>query len=445
METKGKVIVFGAGYVGLATAAVAACGAWEVVVVDSDAERIRAHQQDIHGGRDPLGEPGMARALRRVALVVPAGHPEDRPSSVLGEDEIRDCVVVCAVGTPYDPATGTTSAEAVFAVARQAAAGRAGVFVLRSTVSPAVLPAVRQALTLAGGGSVPLVVVPEFLREGHAVTDSVYPPRLVIGADAGEARTWALGVLPGLLSAVPTTHSVMMIPEEASLVKLATNTALSLRVWLADSIAAVCEETPRASAEWVLRAVYLDDRLGAPGRPGLGAAGPCLPKDTAAFGSAVDSAGVTEAVRDAHKAIPLRIAARIERALECIGGGDLIAIYGVGFKPDSSDWRGSPVIPLIRALLRPGRRIEVHDPRASASDLDAMRAALRDLPGVELQAQMTPCPAALVLLAVPKHTLPPLAQPPLVVCDPYRLTSYLDWSGSVYLGGGLGRHGDTPS
>lgn len=444
METNGKVIVFGAGYVGLATAAVAACGAWEVVVVDSNAERIRAHQQDIDAGRDPLGEPGMAHALRRVALVVPAGHPQARPSSVLAEDEIRGCVVVCAVGTPYNPATGTTSAEAVCAVARQAAAGRAGVFVLRSTVSPAVLPAVRQALTLAEGGSVPLVVVPEFLREGHAVTDSVYPPRLVIGADAGEARTWALGVLPGLLSAVPTTRSVM-IPEEASLVKLATNTALSLRVWLADSIAAVCEETPMASAGRVLQAVYLDERLGTPGRPGLGAAGPCLPKDTAAFGATVDSAGVTEAIRRAHEAVPLRIAARIERALECIGGGDLITVYGVGFKPDSADWRGSPVIPLIRALLKRGRRIEVHDPRASASDLDAMRAALRDLPGVELQAQMTPCPAALVLLAIPKHTLPPLARPPLVVCDPYQLTSYLDWPSSVYLGGGLGRHGDAPS
>lgn len=433
--SRGKVIVFGAGFVGLATAAAALHAGWSVTVLDTDAARIAAHRQDVEAGRDPLGEPEMRVALGRggserhfVVLV----HYD--PVAAHLDDLVRGSVVVCAVGTPLAEDGHGTDSSAVFAVARTAAAHGARVFVLRSTVAAKILRQLRAVLD-----GVPLVVAPEFLREGHAVSDALNPGRVVVGADTDDWRSWGRMFLA---CGTPRARVTTMVPEEASLVKLAANTALSLRVWLADATASACEGVPGADARRVLEAVYSDARIGIPGTPGLGAAGPCLPKDVVAFGAETGSRLMMATLRREHEQPPSRLTRRILDALSRTDPGvtvtnPRIVVLGVGFKPDSADWRGSPVLDLVRQMTS-WAEVEVYDDRVPDHERDAFNDATAGLlrPRGEVPA---PMPAVFVpLAAVPLDRIARTLRP-RIVADPYRLTSPDEWpAGTEYLGGGAG-------
>lgn len=441
MSAAPRVVIFGAGYVGLATAVAARANGSAVIVLDSNEDRVRTHCEQFESGRDALDEPNMNIALGRVDggenPVRFVAYSADAPGPEFDE-LVRGSVAVCAVGTPIRKDGSDTDASAVVAVARLAAGRRAAAFVIRSTVSPRVLPAVREALR-----DVPLVVMPEFLREGHAVADAVRPSRIVFGADPGPPTMPILLALGGYNA---TTYHYTN-PEEAALVKLASNTALSLRVWLADSVASVCEGVPGADSRRVLQAVYADGRLGTPGVPGLGAAGPCLPKDTAAFGALLDSRSraVTEELRDAHETVPSRLVDRIWRELPVrdVVGSISVLVRGVGFKPDSTDWRGSPVVTHLAhqlAAMAPGVVVWVQDDRVPQDERDALAEALAPAYLLAVERIPSDAPGLLVLLSTDASIgpMPPPVAARHVVVDPYRLTCAGDWPGSKYLGGGLG-------
>lgn len=449
--SRGRVLVFGAGYVGLATAAAALLAGWSVTVLDISAERVEIHRADLTAGRDPLGEPGMCDALTRgpygAGGVVFASYAEDSPGL---PELVKGAVVVCAVGTPL--AGATTDASAVIAVAKLAAAHGAEVFVLRSTVAPEVIRGVRFVL-----GGVTLVVMPEFLREGHAVADSLHPARIVVGADSpkGEGFGATFLVQPGL-SHYGHPPVQTLLPEEASLAKLALNTALSLRVWLAGAVGSACESIPGANADRVLHAVYLDQRLGTHASQGLGAAGPCLPKDSAAFGHVTGEKALTTVLRRSHELVAWRLVDRIRIALgRHLGTGrPSVAVIGIGFKPDSADWRGSPALTVIR-LLGQWSDVTVRDDRVPEHEL----ALLREELGPDVRFERAVSPATILVVLASSAILPAensdarrwamaeyqgnrkdggYGAPPRIVADPFRVTSPFVWPRSMYLGGGLG-------
>lgn len=365
------VVVVGAGYVGLATAAALASGELgqspEVTVWDVNPERIRAHREDRARGRNPLGEPRMAEALQDVNLVSPPEYDLEQVLELTGAK-----VVVCAVGTPLAPEGDPDGIDcrAVLAVAAVVIplAKRLDLraFVVRSTITPNCAWYLRQVLAHTG---MQLFVIPEFLREGHAVDDAINPTRLVIGCDDLELGNEMAQAMDGEgRPAVLKTH--LLKPEEAALAKLGSNAMLTLRAWFANRIAGIVGEWEGGDVEAVLCAIGSDPRIGMRHlAPSLGVGGPCLPKDYKAL-MALSRYPLGE--RDpigSQLLLPVdAVVQRIKSWWKTQPHWEdhpvpAVTVAGVGFKPQSPDWRGAPALQLILELYREQFHVNVWDDR----------------------------------------------------------------------------------
>lgn len=361
-----RVIVVGAGYVGLATAAVLAqrrldC---EIVVYDQNVERLAQHCQDLGAGRDPLGEPGLAKALSATFTA----KPPDYSSAI---------VFVC-VGTPSKD--GTIDCSAVREVVHEALDGGARLVVIRSTVTPRfVLDLLAEIRDGGPWATSHVVVAPEFLREGHAVNDSLYPSRVVVGAEDRAMAEAVYGLLTGI-GPTPDPSNLARMPlfyvrqAEAALVKLAANGMLSFRVWFANAVAVACERIPGGDSAPVLEAIGADPRIGNRHlAPGLGVGGPCLPKDARAL---VNNVYGFERLDDIVRVMDDEpVIAMVERIRHLAPLGAVL-ICGVGFKPDSPDWRNSPIVELAIHLAADKRAVFLYDHRLPESEREALQAYL---------------------------------------------------------------------
>lgn len=324
-----QIAVHGAGYVGIPTALALLSESDEVSIDLIDpSEKRRKEIADVvassEADPDLLGEPGLGRSLRDAVR-----HQRLTCSEFSGP--VPD-LHVCCVGTPYDGTTfgsGDFDYTAVSAVASVACMDRVPL-VVRSTVSPVwVRDVLRPAM-----GDVPFAIVPEFLAEGTALRDALNPSRVVIGPS-----TLSLGAtMEWLLPAAPV-H--ILTPEEAATVKLASNALLYERVMFGSRLAQLLQPMPGADVRRVAGAIGADPRIGTGHLlPGLGPAGPCLPKDYSVWTSVA--------------APPYRWAERwsavdsVANIVQDLPGS--VMIWGAGFKPTSRDYRDSPVWYLERAL-----------------------------------------------------------------------------------------------
>jgi UDPglucose 6-dehydrogenase len=216
---------------------------------------------------------------------------------------------------------------------------------------------------------VSFVVNPEFLREGNAINDILYPSRVIIGGDDEEsikivASFWEefyrrIGKIPPIL---------VMSSIEAALVKLASNAFLAMKVVFANIIANVCEETGLCDAYKVLEGVGLDPRIGGSHlRPGMGFGGPCLPKDLKLFIGWLKEVGLDSTL---FEIIMEMNSLRNRKIIEIIKAeyGNLkglrVAVLGLAYKPYVDDVRGSPSVKLIEELIGLGAVVKAHDPEA---------------------------------------------------------------------------------
>jgi UDPglucose 6-dehydrogenase len=354
-----RCIVVGAGYVGLATAA-ALSRDWEggLVVTDQNAARLEEHHRAIADGRDPLGERGLGRALEGVRF-------DPRPN-------YTSAVVFVCVGTPAKQ--GTLDCEAVREVVLKALDHDARLVVIRSTVTPAfVRGLLDQVRDLGPHATGRVAVAPEFLREGHAVNDARHPSRIVVGADDRATAETVYQMLYGhrhlrIEDAFSIVSLHQVTPIEAALVKLGSNAMLAMRVWFADAIASSCERLPGGNSGGVLNAIGADPRIGhSQLRPGLGVGGPCLPKDSLAL---INDQDAFEPLLEVILAMDDDVIGHLVDQIraERPPRFDRVAlIVGMGFKPDSPDWRNSPAVELAIQLAA-DRQVVVFDSRLSAAE-----------------------------------------------------------------------------
>jgi UDPglucose 6-dehydrogenase len=357
-----RVTVIGAGYLGLTHAVCMADLGHDVLAIDVDGQKIARAA----AGEAPFFEPGLEPLLRKN---VDAGRLRFT-TSFAEAGEFGEVHFLC-VGTPQ-AAGGAADLSYVHAAVDALAPHLAGPCLIagKSTVpvgtARALLARVRAAAP--AGDGVDVAWNPEFLREGHAVQDSLAPDRLVFGVTSERAvrllrRVYARPLAGGI-------PALVMDLETAELVKVAANAFLATKISFINAMAEVCEA---AGADVVRLAEALghDERIGRKFLgPGLGFGGGCLPKDIRAFAATAAGLGVGSVVGLLGTVDAINLGRR-ERVLalarEAVGGsvaGKRVAVLGVAFKPNSDDIRDSPSLDICGRLAAEGAVVSVHDPVA---------------------------------------------------------------------------------
>jgi UDPglucose 6-dehydrogenase len=361
--TRPRVTVLGTGYLGVAHAACLAELGFDVLGVDIDTARIDA----LSRGELPFYEPGLAPLLQ-------SGLKSGRLSFSTSYAEAAafgDVHFIC-VGTPQQQGSRAADLSQVWGCLETLAPqlDRPVLVVGKSTVpvgTAAQLAARLTELAPAGDGC-ELAWNPEFLREGHAVQDTLRPDRIVAGVGPGRAEEILRDIyaepiksgVPFLVTDLPT----------AELVKVAANAFLATKISFINAMAEVCEAA-HADVTMLSEALGHDPRIGrASMRPGLGFGGGCLPKDIRAFMARAEELGVEPALSFLRQVddINLRRRARmVDLAREQAGGslqGRTIGVLGVAFKPDSDDIRDSPALDVAATIHGLGAAVTVYDPAA---------------------------------------------------------------------------------
>jgi UDPglucose 6-dehydrogenase len=352
-----RIGIFGAGYVGLVTAACFAELGHEVTVRDVVPERIDALRE----GEVPIYEPGLGELLERN---------RERLHFTLDVEEAVDgaeFLYVC-VGTP-PTYSGDADLSAVWTVIDEieGMAGRGRTIVMKSTVPVGTGDKVRAALDARGLEHVGYASNPEFTAEGTAVRDFMHPDRIVVGsfepADGAAVASLHVGI---------DAPVVQMDVASAEMVKLASNAFLMTRISFINEIANVCEATG-ADVVKVAEAVGLDRRLGPHFlRAGIGYGGSCFPKDSLALKQLAANSGyhfqLLNAVIEVNELQKRRVVAKLEKHLGKLRGRR-VALLGLAFKPHTDDMREAPSLVLASRLLAEGADVRCWDPVADATGL----------------------------------------------------------------------------
>lgn len=361
-----KIGMIGLGVVGLAHAVCLAHKGFMVYGVDVNTELIRL----IKDGNPPLDEPGLRDMLNEVVnktLYVSTEY-----------DVLKDAdLIFIAVDTPTRE-DGTQDKSSLESAVKDLALvwkekDKYSVVVVKSTVLPGtsrILAKIFDEVNgLVSSGKAGFAVNPEFLREGSAIQDILYPYRVIIGGIDEKSSRKVENLWLNFYRKVGKIPPIFIMGlEEAELVKYVSNTFLAMRVSFANTIANICEKLPNCDAQKVLKAAGYDPRIGKEYlRPGPGYGGPCLPKDVRAFMKFLRDQNIRSPLIDGiHETNELQQQKAIDVLVRELGDlkGKIVAILGLSFKAGTSDIRGSIAIKVIEKLLRMGAIIKVHDPLA---------------------------------------------------------------------------------
>ena len=377
-----NVSIIGTGYVGLVTGACLAEKGHHVTCVDIDPERVAA----LNRAEAPIFEAGLDELLRKhVGRTLKA--TTDLPAAVSDSELTLICV-----GTPFDGQK--IDLAAVMAASRQIGSTLRNktayhVVVVKSTVPPGttdlqVIPALEAAAGKRAGVDFGVGMNPEFLSEGEAVHDLMFPDRIVLGGN--DERT--LDTLEELYRPFTAAPRIRTNTRTAELIKYASNALLANLISFSNEIANVCSVLGGTDVMDVMRGVHLSHYFGDHNteglpqivsflRAGCGFGGSCLPKDVKALIAHGQKAGLPmsllESVIKVNEAQPRRVVALLEKHWADLMG-IRVAVLGLAFKPGTNDVRESPAFPILRELLKRGAVLKAFDPVA----MDEARRVIRD-------------------------------------------------------------------
>ncbi len=351
-----RISVIGCGYLGAVHAAGMAELGHDVIGVDVDPHRIAS----LAAGVAPFHEPGLSELLVR-------NRSRLRFSTKIG-DASGCSVHFIAVGTP--PGADGQSADVSFVEAAVSALlpvlTPGDLVVGKSTVPVGTADLLSSRLQPVG---VELAWNPEFLREGHAISDTLRPDRLVYGVQPGGNAAAVLDAVyaPILKSGVPR---LVLDRPTSELVKTAANAFLATKISFINAMADVADASG-ADVVALADALGLDARIGRRFlNAGLGFGGGCLPKDIRAFRARAEQLGVGDSLAflDSVDRVNLSRRDRVVSLVQEVLGGDIrgrkVAVWGLAFKPDSDDVRDSPALEVAQRLHAAGAEVRGTDPAA---------------------------------------------------------------------------------
>jgi UDPglucose 6-dehydrogenase len=383
-----RIAVVGSGYVGLVAGACFADLGHDVILVDNDQRKLAA----LKGGQVPIHEKFLPELLSRHS-----GH------RLTFSDDLQQAVslssaIFVAVGTPPTE-SGEADLSYVESVAREISGGIDDykVVVEKSTVPVYTSEWVRRIILRNGTDPEMFDVAsnPEFLREGTAVTDFLYPDRIVIGCDSERSAVILREIYKPLTDgsyyrrsdAIPQPDRasipapiITTSTKSAELIKHASNAFLAMKISFINAVASVCESVG-ADVNQVVHGVGTDTRIGPRFlNPGIGYGGSCFPKDVMAFRAVARECGydfrLLDEVMRINEDQRQRFLRKVRSALWTLRGKSL-GVLGLAFKGGTDDIRESPALFLVQALLQEGAKITAYDPAAMDRTLEVMTSGIK--------------------------------------------------------------------
>jgi len=380
-----RIAVVGSGYVGLVAGACFADLGHEIILVDNDQRKLEA----LRNGQVPIHEKFLPELLTR-----------NRGTRLQFSADLKEAVrlsaaIFVAVGTPPTQ-SGEADLSYVESVAREISGGIEDykVVVEKSTVPVYTSDWIRRIILRNGTDPECFDVTsnPEFLREGTAVTDFLFPDRIVLGCDSARSAEVLREIYAPMTSgsyyrrpeAIPQPDRGVIPPplivtstKSAELIKHACNAFLAMKISFINAVASVCESVG-ANVNQVVHGIGTDSRIGSRFlNPGIGYGGSCFPKDVMAFRAVAREHGydfrLLDAVVEINEEQRVRFLRKVNSALWTLRGKQL-GVLGLAFKGGTDDIRESPALAIVQSLLQQGSKIVAYDPAA----MDRAREVLGD-------------------------------------------------------------------
>ncbi|MFD0958221.1 UDP-glucose dehydrogenase family protein [Paenibacillus chungangensis] len=351
-----KITVIGTGYVGLVSGVCYAEIGHEVVCVDKDSAKIGMLQ----AGEIPIYEPGLEKFIAGGRLADRLSFTTDLPSSVR-----RSELIIIAVGTPPLP-NGEANLSYIDGAAQEIAMAMDGykMIAVKSTVPVGTNERLADIIRSRTDEPFDSISLPEFLREGTAIYDTLHPDRIVIGAES-EAAAHKMVELHS-----PLTDQLMVTDiRSAEMIKYASNAFLATKISFINEIANICEKVG-ADVLRVAEGMGRDRRIGPSFlKAGIGYGGSCFPKDTKAL---IQIAGhvdyefkLLRSVVEVNRDQRFSVIRKLEKCFDGQLAGKTVAVWGLAFKPNTDDVRDTPALEIISRLLDAGVHVQAYDPVAT--------------------------------------------------------------------------------
>jgi UDPglucose 6-dehydrogenase len=362
-----KLCMIGTGYVGLVSGVCFSDLGNTVYCVDKDQDKIAS----LNKGNIPIYEPGLDEILKRNYKAKRLIFTTNLEEAVLNSDIIFICV-----GTPTKKKNNSADLKFVYAVAKELKKiiSKYKIIVTKSTVPVTTGDKIEKILQkLKNKKLVDIVSNPEFLREGEAIRDFVYPDRVIIGTDSKKANK----VLKSLYLPIikKTSRYFSTSRRSAEMIKYASNAFLATKISYVNELANLCEKI-NVDIKDISIGMGLDERIGERFlRAGPAYGGSCFPKDTRALIDTGDkynaNLSIIKSVVKSNNQRKLLLTKKIEKILKGKLKNKIITFLGVTFKPNTDDMREASSIPMINYFNQKKCKIRYFDPSGEKEEFKA--------------------------------------------------------------------------
>ncbi len=364
-----KLCMIGTGYVGLVSGVCFSDLGNDVICVDKDLKKIN----NLKKGIVPIYEPGLEELVLKNYKNKRLNFSTNLKESV----KKSDIVFIC-VGTPTKKNSNSADLSQVYAAAKEISKSikKFKIIINKSTVPVTTGDEIEKIISKKVNKKFFSVVSnPEFLREGDAIRDFIYPDRVVVGSNDSKSQRILKNLYSPLIS--KGAKFVSTKRRAAELIKYASNAFLATKITFINEISNLCEKTG-IDIEDISIGIGLDKRIGSRFlRAGPAYGGSCFPKDTKALVSTADKFKTNlSVVKSVIRSNDLRsglLSKRVSSILNNKIKNKVVSFLGVTFKANTDDMRDSSSLKLIPFLSKKGAKIQYYDPTGSKKDFKKLK------------------------------------------------------------------------